>query len=268
MASFEQQSQQPQEYSQFFGAGQQVSPVKAPDQQVYMYANANDGSGSLYGDFDDETMEVEAYNMLSTSGDSALSPTETSDDVLSPLDCDLQIKPDPGSLSPSLSKTSGYPGRMMASSKEKEQNKQKLYRNRKTEFTKKMQDELLSMGMLPSTRITHAPEIMSKTADTLREYRELLELLRAKVDGMPANLAQVNGAIRKLLSESSGMGGANPLLRPAQPQQQQLQQPQPTHGFKPDLKIPLHPLGMVPHVQVLPHQQQQFGMRMGPQAGF
>jgi hypothetical protein len=56
----------------------------------------------------------------------------------------------------------------LPSSKEKEQNKQKLYRNRKSEFTNKMRDELLGMGMLPSTRVTHAPEIMSKTADTLR----------------------------------------------------------------------------------------------------
>jgi hypothetical protein len=56
----------------------------------------------------------------------------------------------------------------LPSSKEKEQNKQKLYRNRKSEFTNKMRDELLEMGMLPSTRVTHAPEIMSKTADTLR----------------------------------------------------------------------------------------------------
>lgn len=61
---------------------------------------------------------------------------------------------------------SGKP--MLPSSKEKEQNKQKLYRNRKSEFTNKMRDELLGMGMLPSTRVTHAPEIMSKTADTLR----------------------------------------------------------------------------------------------------
>jgi hypothetical protein len=55
-----------------------------------------------------------------------------------------------------------------ASSKEKEQNKQKLYRNRKTEFTKSMRDELLAMNLLPHSRVTHAPEIMSKTAETLR----------------------------------------------------------------------------------------------------
>jgi hypothetical protein len=60
------------------------------------------------------------------------------------------------------------PKTSLPSSKEKEQNKQKLYRNRKSEFTNKMRDELLGMGMLPSTRVTHAPEIMSKTADTLR----------------------------------------------------------------------------------------------------
>jgi len=105
----------------------------------------------------------------------------------------------------SLNSTSSTPAASgkpsLPSSKEKEQNKQKLYRNRKSEFTNKMRDELLGMGMLPSTRVTHAPEIMSKTADTLRDYRELLELIQNKIEGMPTNIAAVPGAVKKLLNE-------------------------------------------------------------------
>jgi len=130
----------------------------------------------------------------------------------------------------------------LPSSKEKEQNKQKLYRNRKSEFTNKMRDELLGMGMLPSTRVTHAPEIMSKTADTLRDYREFLELCQAKIEGMPSNIAAVPGALKKLLNENSNLFNN---LRQPQPNQQnnnQQQQPQTqqvNHTFKPDIKVPL-----------------------------
>jgi len=127
----------------------------------------------------------------------------------------------------------------LPSSKEKEQNKQKLYRNRKSEFTNKMRDELLGMGMLPSTRVTHAPEIMSKTADTLRDYRELLEIIQAKIEGMPPNIAAVPGVVKKLLNENGNLFNN---LRP-QPSQQTAQQQQPqtqvNHTFKPDIKVPL-----------------------------
>jgi len=133
----------------------------------------------------------------------------------------------------------------LPSSKEKEQNKQKLYRNRKSEFTNKMRDELLGMGMLPSTRVTHAPEIMSKTADTLRDYRELLELIQNKIEGMPNNIAAVPGAVKKLLNENSNvfnnLRSQPPQLSLAQQPQQQSnqQQQQQQHTFKPDVKVPL-----------------------------
>jgi len=143
------------------------------------------------------------------------------------------------SKSSSNTPSSGKPS--LPSSKEKEQNKQKLYRNRKSEFTNKMRDELLGMGMLPSTRVTHAPEIMSKTADTLRDYRELLELIQAKIEGMPSNIAAVPGAVKKLLNENGNLFNnlrQAPQLGLAQQQQQGNQQQQ-SHGFKPDIKVPL-----------------------------
>lgn len=105
---------------------------------------------------------------------------------------------------PTLSSSKAHPSTMAHGAKEKEQNKQKLYRNRKSEFTNRMRDELLSMNLLPHSRITHAPEIMSKTADTLRDYKELLTLIRENVEGMPENLASVPGAIRKLVNENGG----------------------------------------------------------------
>lgn len=117
-------------------------------------------------------MDYEGYNLLNlpqdgSSSQSPTSPQPLEDTLASPMADSLEFsstKTEPQSPSPTSKSYKSGP----ASSKEKEQNKQKLYRNRKTEFTKKMQDELLAMGMLPSTRITHAPEIMSKTADTLR----------------------------------------------------------------------------------------------------
>lgn len=150
------------------------------------------------------------------------------------------------SKSSSVSMTGSAVKPSLPSSKEKEQNKQKLYRNRKSEFTNKMRDELLGMGMLPSTRVTHAPEIMSKTADTLRDYRELLELIQNKIEGMPTNIAAVPGAVKKLLNENSNVFNnlrqAPQISLAQQPQQQPQTQQQPqagNHGFKPDIKVPL-----------------------------
>jgi hypothetical protein len=35
----------------------------------------------------------------------------------------------------------------------------------------------------------------------IREYREILELIQSKIEGMPSNISAVPGAIKKLLNE-------------------------------------------------------------------
>lgn len=35
----------------------------------------------------------------------------------------------------------------------------------------------------------------------LRDYRELLEVIQQKIEGMPTNIAAVPGAVKKLLNE-------------------------------------------------------------------
>lgn len=91
----------------------------------------------------------------------------------------------------------------------------------------------------------------------LRDYRELLEVIQQKIEGMPTNIAAVPGAVKKLLNEwvdcmsidrsdlinlyrNSNVFNnlRQPQMSVAQTQQQQTQQP--THTFKPDIKVPLN----------------------------